>query len=940
MLGMEVCVSMEVEGSTPDLDEGLLLSEITGLLADLEIESAREPRMSTDLAGSYGLDSLALVELHDRLERAFHVRLPEQVLEKAITPADWLEAIGKARTSAAQPAHQKRCDGRAPQAVEPGPEGIETLTEALAWHAETHPERITIRLLGASAGGSPENVSYGELARAAAAAARGLRTASVSNGDRVALMLPTGRQYFETFLGVLLAGGTPVPIYPPARRSMLEEHLRRQSYILDNAGATVLVTVPEALMAARLIRPLVPSLRRVRTPQSLSTGAALSGPTPALAAGECALIQYTSGSTGDPKGVALTHAQLLGNISAMGQAAAATTADVFVSWLPLYHDMGLIGAWLAAMVLGFPLVVMSPLSFLSRPASWLEAVSAYGGTISAAPNFAFEACVDRIPDSELGEFDLTSWRLAFNGSEPILASTMDRFIGRFGRCGFQPEAMCPAYGLAEMGLGATFTPLGRGPRVDFVDRAALQEDGLARPAPPHDARARSVVSCGIPLPGCQIRITAEDGSEVADRHEGTVECRGPSATRGYFANEAANQELWRGDWLNTGDLGYITGGELYLTGRAKDLIIRGGRNLHPEELEQAVSRLPGVLAGAVAVFASADDRLATERLVVVAETPLRAPDRRSELEAQIRRKALDVLGSTPDQIVLTGRGTIPRTPGGKIRRADTRDAFTAGRLGRRPSPFVVQFLRLAWSGWRSRERHPGGGLIPWCYALYVWVLVVLIGVPTWLAVLLPVPLRIRWGFVRAAILALARLSGINIRIEGAFPPPRTPVVIVANHPSFVDGAALMAASPDPVAFVASTDLQAHPIFGVFLRRLGCVFVERESATASSTALEKMTDTLRGKRRLAVFPEGSIGSGLRPFHLGAFEAAVTAARPVVPVRILGTGGVLSPGRYRPRRHGVTVSIGRPLSVDGEGFEAEIKLRDASQKAVVRLSANLT
>jgi acyl-CoA synthetase (AMP-forming)/AMP-acid ligase II len=443
--------------------------------------------------------------------------------------------------------------------------------------------------------------------------ARGL-----TRGDTVAIMLPTSREYFPIFIGVLMAGGIPVPIYPPVRPSQLADHLRRQVHILTNAGATLLVAGPEAVPLGRLLRSHVESMRQIVIPESLATerGGALPSPGP----DDVALLQYTSGSTGHPKGVVLTHANLLANIRAMVDAAAVSGADTFVSWLPLYHDMGLIGAWLGSLYSGMPLVIMPPEVFLTRPARWLWAISTQRGTISAAPNFAYELCLRKVDDAELEGLDLSSWRLAFNGAEPVSPDTVERFAIRFGPYGLRRTAITPVYGLAESSVGLAFPPLGRGPLVDRVEREAFLRSGRAIPADEADADVIRFVACGQPLPGHDLRIVDTAGNEVPDRQEGRIEFRGPSATSGYYRNPDATRSLFRGAWLDTGDLGYIADGDLYVTGRVKDLIIRAGRNLHPEELEDAIGNLTGVRKGCVAVFASPDPEFGTERLVVLAET--------------------------------------------------------------------------------------------------------------------------------------------------------------------------------------------------------------------------------------------------------------------------------------------------------------------------------
>ena len=482
------------------------------------------------------------------------------------------------------------------------PVAASTLIDALDWHVGATPERTHIRILDES--GSPEDVTYQALHTEAAAVAAGLLARDVMPGDTVAIMLPTGREYFVTFAGVVLAGAVPVPIYPPARPSQLADHLRRHTGILANARAAMLVTVPEAVGLGHLLRANVDSLRHVVVPESLAGAAGGALPRPRSA--DLALVQYTSGSTGQPKGVALTHDNLMANIRAMGEAVAVSGADTFVSWLPLYHDMGLIGAWLSSLYYGVPLVVMAPQLFLTRPSRWLRAIHANRGTISAGPNFAYELCLTKINEADLDGIDLSSWRLAFNGAEPVSPATIERFAERFAPYGFRRDAMTPVYGLAESAVGLAFPPLGRGPLIDRIDRDTFVRSGRAEPAESGERDALRFVACGQPLPRHEIRVVDATGTELGDRREGRIEFRGPSATAGYFHNPAATRSLFHENWLDTGDLGYIADADLYVTGRVKDIIIRAGRNLHPAELEEAVGNIAGVRKGCVAVFASPD----------------------------------------------------------------------------------------------------------------------------------------------------------------------------------------------------------------------------------------------------------------------------------------------------------------------------------------------
>jgi len=320
-----------------------------------------------------------------------------------------------------------------------------------------------------------------------------------------------------------------VPIYPPARPSQLEEHVQRHARLLDNARAVLLVTVPQGRLVARLLQASVPGLRQVVTPRQLAAQGGAPRPVP-VTGEDIAFIQYTSGSTGHPKGVVLTHANLLANIRAMAQAIEATPADVFVSWLPLYHDMGLIGAWLGSLYVGMPLVVMAPLAFLADPLRWLRAIQQWGGTLTAAPNFAYELCLKRIPDPAASGLDLRTLRLAFNGAEAVLPTTVRRFAERFAPCGLRPEAIAPVYGLAEASVGLLFPPLGRVVPIDAVRREAFTRAGRAEPASPGDAGALRFVACGRPLAGHEVRIVDAAGQAVGERVEGRLEFRGPSAT--------------------------------------------------------------------------------------------------------------------------------------------------------------------------------------------------------------------------------------------------------------------------------------------------------------------------------------------------------------------------------------------------------------------------
>ncbi|MGE5336785.1 MAG: AMP-binding protein, partial [Gemmatimonadota bacterium] len=557
-------------------------------------------RLESRLDADLGIDSLARVELGLRIEREFGMRLPDDALMQAATPADLQAALRAAQKRAPwRGGAPLATDVVAPSAVVPVagvPFEAQTLLDVLAWHVARHPDRRHITFLASDE--HSETLTYGELDASARRVAGGLVAHGLRPGQMCGLMLATGLDFFAVFYGILMAGAVPVPIYPPFRLAQLEDHMRRQARTLANCNATLLVSLPEARLLARLLKGTVPSLRHVVTPDQL-LGAEQFCPQASIAAGDIAFLQYTSGSTGNPKGVMLTHTNVLANLRAMGAAAGATSSDIFMSWLPLYHDMGLIGAWMGSLYYGLQLVLMAPQAFLARPARWLWAVHRHRATITAAPNFAYELVASRIDEAEFEGLDLSSLRWTFNGAEAVSAATLQRFAQRFARHGFDPRTLAPVYGLAECSLDLAFPPRRRGVLIDHIDRDVLARSGRAVPVPASDPRAHPVVANGRVLPGYEIRIVDAPGRSLPERMQGRVEFRGPSATCGYFNNAEATAELFDGDWLDSGDLGYLADRELYVTGRAKDLIIRGGHNIHPYELEEAVGVLSGIRKGCV-----------------------------------------------------------------------------------------------------------------------------------------------------------------------------------------------------------------------------------------------------------------------------------------------------------------------------------------------------
>jgi len=890
--------------------------------------------LEKSLERDLGFDSLSRMELLQRIEREFNITLSERALTQSDTPAEILAEIGGHSTGVSLTDFDEVKLSEQSEA-EAAPEELRTLNDILKWHAATHPERIHIHLY--SEQDEAEIITYSELLSEAEQIAAGLIKHRLTPSESVLLMLPTSRNYFISFFGVLLAGGIPVPIYPPGRSQQLEEHLLRHAKIAERALAGLMITVVEAKMFSHLLVAQVPSLRDVITCEDLMNAAPLSR-FPEPDESDTVFLQFTSGSTGDPKGVVLSHANLVSNIQVMGKALGATSKDVFVSWLPLYHDMGLIGAWLGSLVHATPLVIMSPLSFLARPQRWLQAIQRYGGTISGAPNFAYEACVSRIRDEDIEGLELSSWRVAFNGAEAVSPKTIAQFEERFAKYGFRAEAMTPVYGLAENSVGLAFPPLERGPRIDTIERETFMKRGRAVVAE-GSGDAIEVPSSGKALPGHQIRVIGPSGYELPERQEGRVQFHGPSASAGYFRNPDATADLLAGEWRNAGDLGYMADGEIFITGRQKDLIIRAGRNIFPAELEEAVGSLDGIQKGSVAVFGSPDSATGTECLVVMAESRRRNQDAQEKLNAEIRSITLDLTGTPPDAIELVPLRTVPKTSSGKIRRQSARAVFEQGiPAGKSRLSVKWQIYRMALAGLKPSLQRVLHSSIAWSYAAYMYLLMAIAAPFTWIIVAVLPGKKLRFAFVRAALGILWWLGGIKILINGYENIPKGQrFLFTVNHASYIDGPVLVSALPGEPSFVAKSDLVGNFFSRIFLNRLGSLFVERFKKSQSAEEVDEVIAAIEQDRELVYFPEGTFTrmTGLLPFQMGAFTTAIASEAAIVPIAMRGTRSILRDNTGFPRPGNIHIKILPAITTDrtNQDWQAAIELRNRVRNAIL-------
>ncbi|MGQ9575474.1 MAG: aminotransferase class I/II-fold pyridoxal phosphate-dependent enzyme [Thermoguttaceae bacterium] len=504
-------------------------------------------------------------------------------------------------------------------------------------------------------------------------------------GQRALLVYPPGLDFIAAFFGCLYAGVVAVPVYPPRRN----RSLARIQAIADDAEARVALTTTVVM---RRVEPLIDETPHLKALTWLATDQIPEGMdqrwgAPTISGDTLAFIQYTSGSTGTPKGVVLNHFNLLHNSALIAHAFEHTRSGLGVFWLPSYHDMGLIGGILQPLYVGRPNILMSPMAFLQKPYRWLSAISRFGGTTSGGPNFAYDLCVRKITSEQKATLDLSSWQVAFNGAEPVQYDTLERFAEAFAPCGFRREAFYPCFGLAEATLIVSGGYAKKEPVIRWVHQEALAEGRVIEAAPGQDG-ARALVGCGGTLPDQTIVIAdPQTMTHSPPDRVGEIWVRGPSVAQGYWRQPEATQATFRayladtgeGPFLRTGDLGFMRDGELFVTGRIKDLIIWRGSNFYPQDIEKTVQEAhPYLVPNSGAVFTvSADGQ---ERLVVVQELERRKKD---NLEAvfQAIRRAVSAEHELPvDAIVLVHAGSIPKTSSGKIQRHACRDGFLNGTL--------------------------------------------------------------------------------------------------------------------------------------------------------------------------------------------------------------------------------------------------------------------
>ncbi|HEY7424837.1 MAG TPA: fatty acyl-AMP ligase [Gemmataceae bacterium] len=560
--------------------------------------------------------------------------------------------------------------------VPPSPD--ETILDRLRTHAQTQPDRLAYRFLHDDE--ESDTLTFGQLDRRARALAAHFRE-HAALGDRALLLYPPGLEFIEAFLGCLAAGVIAVPAYPP-RRNRKDERLQT---IAEDARPRLILTTRQIL--PRIETSELGNINSLAT-DAIEAESDSNGPLPNIAGDRVALLQYTSGSTGTPRGVIVTHGNLMANERAIQAAFRHTPDDVVVGWLPVFHDMGLIGNVLQPLSVGFPAILFSPISFLREPVRWLRAISMYRGTTAGAPNFAYDHCVRSISEEQKQGLDLRSWSVAYNGAEPVWAETLDRFAEAFGGCGFRRAAFFPCYGLAEATLFVSGGPAHRELRRRCVEPSALEAGQVVAAEPPG---GRWLVSSGRAAE--ETKVVAVDSTTrtaVPDGRVGELWLSSPSVAAGYWGRDEETRTIFgnylasgEGPFLRTGDLGFLDGGEVFVTGRLKDLIIIHGRNHYPQDIEQTVQSVhPGLRGGGGAAFEIHED--GQPRLVIVQEVERRCRDLDPTcLLGDVRQAVAERHELHVHDVVLLEPGSLPMTSSGKVQRHACRLGYEQGTLRQR-----------------------------------------------------------------------------------------------------------------------------------------------------------------------------------------------------------------------------------------------------------------
>jgi len=548
---------------------------------------------------------------------------------------------------------------------------MRTVDRMLADRAQSRPEALYVAFAGPDR--EPISMTYAATWLSACRWATLFVDRGLERGDRVVLALPNHQDFVGAFYGAVLGGCVPVAS-PPMRTFDSDDAMVQALLARVQSLAARMLVIPDRQREAanELVEARARGLEVVSRRDLPEAGADINSTT---TTDDLALLQITSGTSGPARAVQLQHGAVIAQLEGITKALKLDSAsDSAVSWLPLFHDMGLIGFLLTPAFVGRHVTLLRTEDFAARPGTWVQALSTSAATITGGPPSAYQLCARRTREDEAGRLDLSRVRIALVGAETVTAAALDAFALRFAASGFRRTSLMPTYGLAENGLAVTMPPPARGPRFDTVDLDALERRSCAVPAAGAGERSRSFASVGARIPGVEVAVVDRAHTHLGDRRVGEVVVKGETVMAGYFRRPGSTGEALRDGWLHTGDLGYMAGGELHITGRLKEVVIVGGRNFSPEDLERVAATAPGVRGGRVVAVSVADPATATEQVVIMAETGLSDDAARHDLKQDIRRR-LVASGYPVDRVLLLPPRGIMTTASGKVMRVPCRERY-------------------------------------------------------------------------------------------------------------------------------------------------------------------------------------------------------------------------------------------------------------------------
>ena len=576
--------------------------------------------------------------------------------------------------------------------------------------------------------------------------------------------------------------------------------------------------------------------------------------------------------------------------------------------------------------------------FLNRPERWLWAIHYHRGSISAGPNFAYELCLKKINPALIEGLDLSCWRMAFNGAEAVNANTLQGFSKRFQPYGFKESALFPVYGLAENTVALTFPQKSFGLHIDKISRSEFEQNSLAIPISPSDKSSAYLefVCCGSAIPDHEIRIIDNEGNIQPERTIGNLQFRGPSAMQGYYRNPEATARVYHDGWWDSGDLAYLVADEVYIVGRKKDIIIKGGRNIHPEGIEAIVNQITGIRKGCVVAFGVHDINIGTEKLIVVAETNVLDKTKLNKLQAQIIEQLAIDIGVVPDEIVFTSARTIPKTSSGKLQRDACKKAYLEKKLAKPSTPVYWQLSKLLLqSFWYKSQRIALSGLRV-LYSAYFWLIFAITLLPVWLLTLL-LPSKITRKIVRYWSVLIVALTGCRRTIVGRENLAiADPVIFAANHTSYSDSLLLLSVLPENTIFIAKKELLQVFILGTFLKKFNYITLDRFDFSQNIADTARIAQKLQQGNSILIFPEGtfSYATGLRPFKTGAFQIAVDTNTPICPIALAGTRNFLRSGSILVKPSHFIITVSKPIKPEGDDWQEVIRLRNLVKTEIAK------